>query len=160
MIGKLAPYVVVGLIQTTLILVMGTELFDVPINGHVWQLYVGASLFIGATLALGLAISTFAQTQFQAMQLGFFTMLPSILLSGFLFPFDGMPEPAQWIAQVLPLTHFNTVVRGVVLRGRRAGGPGPAAAEADASSWWRPSQSRHRGSGSAWAEVAGAGGHL
>jgi ABC-2 type transport system permease protein len=117
MIGKLAPYVLVGLIQTTLILAMGTWLFDVPINGHIWQLYVGASLFIGATLAMGLVISTFAQTQFQAMQLGFFTMLPSILLSGFLFPFDGMPRPAQWIAQVLPLTHFNTVVRGVVLRG-------------------------------------------
>jgi ABC-2 type transport system permease protein len=121
MIGKLAPYVVVGLIQTTLILLMGLLLFDVPINGQVWQLYVGASLFIGATLSLGLVISTLATTQFQAMQLGFFTMLPSILLSGFLFPFDGMPEPAQWIAQVLPLTHFNTIVRGVVLRGAELG---------------------------------------
>jgi ABC-2 type transport system permease protein len=126
MIGKLAPYVVVGLIQTTLILIMGTVLFDVPINGQIWQLYVGASLFIGATLSLGLVISTFAQTQFQAMQLGFFTMLPSILLSGFLFPFDGMPKPAQWIAQVLPLTHFNTVVRGVVLRGAELGDLAPA----------------------------------
>ena len=126
MVGKLAPYVVVGLIQTTLILAMGTWLFDVPINGHIWQLYVGASLFIGATLALGLVISTFAQTQFQAMQLGFFTMLPSILLSGFLFPFDGMPRAAQWIAQVMPLTHFNTVVRGVVLRGAELGDLAPA----------------------------------
>jgi ABC-2 type transport system permease protein len=126
MIGKLVPYVVVGLIQTTLILVMGTLLFDVPVNGQIWQLYVGASLFIGATLALGLVISTFAQTQFQAMQLGFFTMLPSILLSGFLFPFDGMPPAAQWIAQVLPLTHFNTVVRGVVLRGAQLGDLTPA----------------------------------
>jgi len=126
MVGKLAPYVVVGLIQTTLILLMGTLLFDVPVNGHIWQLYVGASLFIGATLALGLVISTFAQTQFQAMQLGFFTMLPSILLSGFLFPFDGMPKLAQWIAQALPLTHFNTVVRGVVLRGAELGDLTPA----------------------------------
>ena len=126
MVGKLAPYVVVGLIQTTLILVMGVLLFDVPVNGHVWQLYVGASLFIGATLSLGLVISTLAQTQFQAMQLGFFTMLPSILLSGFLFPFDGMPKPAQWIAQVLPLTHFNTIVRGVVLRGAELGDLAPA----------------------------------
>lgn len=126
MVGKLAPYVVVGLIQTTLILAMGTWLFDVPINGHVWQLYVGASLFIGATLAMGLVISTFAKTQFQAMQLGFFTMLPSILLSGFLFPFDGMPQPAQWIAQVLPLTHFNTVVRGVILRGAQLADLTPA----------------------------------
>jgi ABC-2 type transport system permease protein len=121
MIGKLAPYVVVGLIQTTLILLMGTLLFDVPVNGHLWQLYVGSSLFIGATLSLGLVISTLAQTQFQAMQLGFFTMLPSILLSGFLFPFDGMPKAAQIIAQVLPLTHFNTIVRGVVLRGAELG---------------------------------------
>src|SRR5262245_8088662 len=121
MVGKLAPYILVGLVQTTLILLMGTLLFDVPVNGHLWQLYVGASLFIGATLSMGLVISTLAQTQFQAMQLGFFTMLPSILLSGFLFPFDGMPEPAQWIAQVLPLTHFNTVVRGVVLRGAELG---------------------------------------
>jgi ABC-2 type transport system permease protein len=121
MIGTLAPYVVVGLIQTTLILLMGTLLFDVPVNGHLWQLYVGSSLFIGATLSLGLVISTLAQTQFQAMQLGFFTMLPSILLSGFLFPFDGMPKAAQIIAQVLPLTHFNTIVRGVVLRGAELG---------------------------------------
>ena len=117
MIGKLAPYVVVGLIQTTIILSMGVLLFDVPINGPLWQLYTGASLFIAATLALGLLISTVAQTQFQAMQLGFFTMLPSILLSGFMFPLAGMPEPAQWLAQVLPLTHFNSIVRGVVLRG-------------------------------------------
>jgi ABC-2 type transport system permease protein len=126
MVGKLAPYVVVGLIQTTLILLMGVLLFDVPVNGQIWQLYVGASLFIGATLSLGLVISTLAQTQFQAMQLGFFTMLPSILLSGFLFPFEGMPEPAQWIAQILPLTHFNTIVRGVVLRGAELGDLTPA----------------------------------
>jgi ABC-2 type transport system permease protein len=126
MVGKLAPYVVVGLIQTTLILLMGVLLFDVPVNGQIWQLYVGASLFIGATLSLGLVISTLAQTQFQAMQLGFFTMLPSILLSGFLFPFEGMPEPAQWIAQILPLTHVNTIVRGVVLRGAELGDLTPA----------------------------------
>ena len=117
MIGKLAPYVVVGLIQTTIIVFTGVLLFDVPINGAVWQLYVAASLFIAATLSMGLVISTVAQTQFQAMQLGFFTMLPSILLSGFMFPFDGMPRPAQWFAQVLPLTHFNSLVRGIVLRG-------------------------------------------
>jgi ABC-2 type transport system permease protein len=117
MVGKLAPYVVVGLVQTTIVLVTGFFLFDVPVNGSLWQLYLGSSLFIAATLALGLMISTIAQTQFQAMQLGFFTMLPSILLSGFLFPFEGMPKAAQWLAQVLPLTHFNQVIRGVVLRG-------------------------------------------
>ncbi len=117
MIGKLLPYVLVGLIQTTIIYLTGLWLFDVPSNGAVWQLYVGASLFIAATLALGLLISTFAQTQFQAMQLGFFTMLPSILLSGFMFPFEGMPVPVQAFAQILPLTHFTEIVRGVVLRG-------------------------------------------
>jgi ABC-2 type transport system permease protein len=117
MIGKLAPYIVVGLIQTTIIVAMGVWLFDVPVNGPLWQLYAGASLFIAATLAMGLLISTVAQTQFQAMQLGFFTLLPSILLSGFMFPLAGMPKPAQWLAQVLPLTHFNSIVRGVVLRG-------------------------------------------
>jgi ABC-2 type transport system permease protein len=117
MIGKLAPYVVVGLVQVTIILVTGVYLFDVPVNGNVLQLYLGASLFIGATLALGLVISTLAKTQFQAMQLGFLTLLPSILLSGFMFPFDGMPQVVQWFAQILPLTHFNDIVRGVILRG-------------------------------------------
>jgi ABC-2 type transport system permease protein len=117
MIGKLAPYVVVGLIQTTIILVTGVLLFDVPINGNVAQLYLGATLFIAATLALGLVISTLVQTQFQAMQMGFLTLLPSILLSGFLFPFDGMPPAVQKFAQILPLTHFNDIVRGVILRG-------------------------------------------
>jgi ABC-2 type transport system permease protein len=121
MIGKLAPYVVVGLIQTTIIVAAGVLLFDVPINGPLWQLYVGASLFIAAALALGLLISTVAQTQFQAMQLGFFTMLPSILLSGFMFPLAGMPRAAQWLAQLLPLTHFNSIIRGVVLRGAHLG---------------------------------------
>ncbi|MEP7245996.1 MAG: ABC transporter permease [Gammaproteobacteria bacterium] len=121
MIGKLAPYVVVGLVQTTIIIVAGVLLFDVPINGPVWQLYAGASLFIAASLALGLLISTLAQTQFQAMQLGFFTMLPSILLSGFMFPLAGMPTAARWLAQILPLTHFNSIVRGVVLRGAHLG---------------------------------------
>ena len=117
MVGKLAPYVLVGLLQTTIVLATGAVLFDVPINGSLWQLYLGASLFIAATLSLGLVVSTLARTQFQAMQLGFFTMLPSILLSGFLFPFDGMPKAAQWIAQALPLTHFNQIVRGIILRG-------------------------------------------
>jgi len=109
--------VLVGLLQTTIVLATGAVLFDVPINGSLWQLYLGASLFIAATLSLGLVVSTLARTQFQAMQLGFFTMLPSILLSGFLFPFDGMPKAAQWIAQALPLTHFNQIVRGIILRG-------------------------------------------
>lgn len=121
MVGKLLPYVLVGLIQTTIILVTGVLLFDVPFNGGVMELYLGASLFIAATLALGLLISTVTTTQFQAMQMGFMTMLPSILLSGFMFPFQGMPRAAQWLAQILPLTHFTDIVRGVVLRGASLG---------------------------------------
>ncbi len=117
MAGKLVPYVFIGLLQTTLILGVGAWLFDVPFVGRLGDLYLAAALFIAATLTLGLVISTFASTQFQAFQLAFVTMLPSILLSGFMFPFDGMPRLAQGIAQVLPLTHFNDLVRGIVLRG-------------------------------------------
>jgi ABC-2 type transport system permease protein len=117
MVGKLLPYVVIGLIQVTLILIVGKLLFDVPTVGHFLDLYAASLLFIAASLGLGLFVSTLAQTQFQAFQLAFVTMLPSILLSGFMFPFEGMPEIAQWIAQVLPLTHFNVIVRGIMLRG-------------------------------------------
>ena len=117
MTGKLLPYVAIGLVQTTLILTVGSLLFDVPVNGSLLDLYLAALLFIAATLTLGLVISTLARTQFQAFQLAFFTMLPSILLSGFMFPFDGMPKVAQWLAQLLPLTHFTDMVRGIVLRG-------------------------------------------
>ena len=121
LIGKLLPYVAIGLIQTTLILVVGGALFGVPMVGSLLDLYLGALVFIAAALALGLFISTIAQTQFQAFQMAFVTMLPSILLSGFMFPFEGMPEFAQVIAQVLPLTHFNEIIRGVVLRGATLG---------------------------------------
>lgn len=117
MAGKLLPYILVGLIQTTLILGVGKWLFDVPIAGSVLDLYLASAVFIAATLMLGLLISTLAKTQFQAVQLSFFTLLPSILLSGFVFPFDGMPRAAQWIAQILPLTHFVELVRAIVLRG-------------------------------------------
>lgn len=117
MVGKIAPYILIGLIQVTIILLAGAYLFDVPIRGSVVDLYFSALLFIAATLSLGLLISTLAKTQFQAMQLTVFTFLPSILLSGFMFPFDGMPELAQGIAEILPLTHFVRLVRGIVLRG-------------------------------------------
>jgi ABC-2 type transport system permease protein len=117
LVGKFLPYVAIGLVQTTLILLVGRWLFEVPIVGSLPQLYVAALLFVAASLALGLLVSTFAQTQFQAFQLAFMTMLPSILLSGFMFPFDGMPKFAQWIAELVPLTHFNVLVRGIVLRG-------------------------------------------
>jgi len=115
--GKLLPYIAIGLVQTTLILIVGRALFGVPLVGSLVDLYLGALVFIAAALALGLFISTIAQTQFQAFQMAFVTMLPSILLSGFMFPFEGMPEFAQAIAQVLPLTHFNEIIRGITLRG-------------------------------------------
>jgi ABC-2 type transport system permease protein len=117
MAGKLMPYVLIGLVQVTLILTVGAYIFDVPINGSLVDVYVAAALFIAATLTLGLVISTLVRTQMQAFQLSFMTLLPSILLSGFVFPFDGMPPLAQWIAQVLPLTHFVEMIRGILLRG-------------------------------------------
>jgi ABC-2 type transport system permease protein len=116
MLGKLLPYILIGLVQVTIILIVGKWLFKVPIHGSLFDLYVAAALFIAATLSLGLLISTVAQTQFQAMQLTMFTFLPSILLSGFMFPFEGMPKVAQWIAEVIPLTHFVRLARGILLR--------------------------------------------
>jgi ABC-2 type transport system permease protein len=121
MAGKLLPYVFIGLLQATLVLVVGMWIFNVPLNGSLLQFYLAASLFIASTLTLGLVISTFAVTQLQAFQLAFMTMLPSILMSGFMFPYDGMPKLAQWIAQVLPLTHFVVMVRGIILRGAPLG---------------------------------------
>lgn len=117
MVGKIWPYILIGLIQVTIVLFLGWTLFSVPVAGNLLDLYLAALLFIAASLGLGLLISTFAKTQFQAMQLTIFTFLPSILLSGFMFPFDGMPRVAQWIGQLLPLTHFVRLVRGVLLRG-------------------------------------------
>jgi ABC-2 type transport system permease protein len=117
MLAKILPYVAIGLIQVTLVLLLGKFLFQVPLRGTLMDVYLVSLLFIVANLALGLVASTIAHTQFQAMQMTFFILLPSILLSGFVFPFEGMPEPAQWIAEVLPMTHFMRLIRGVVLRG-------------------------------------------
>lgn len=117
MTAKILPYIGIGLIQVSLILGVGVLLFDVPVRGSVLDLYVASLLFIAASLSLGLMISNLVGTQFQAMQLTMFVFLPSILLSGFMFPFEGMPEPAQWLAEVFPLTHFVRLVRGIVLRG-------------------------------------------
>lgn len=117
MIGKVLPFVVIGLVQVTLIMLVGMWLFDVPINGQVRDVYLAALLFIAANLSLGLLISTQAQTQFQSMQMTIFFFLPSILLSGFMFPFDGMPRVARYLAEVLPLTHFVRLMRGIMLRG-------------------------------------------
>lgn len=117
MLGKVTPYVGIGLVQTTVVLLLGRAAFAVPVRGSLVELYAAALLLIVANLSLGLLISTQAKSQFQAMQMTFFLFLPSILLSGFMFPFDGMPRAAQWIAELLPLTHFMRLVRGVMLRG-------------------------------------------
>jgi ABC-2 type transport system permease protein len=121
MIGKVLPYIAIGLVQTTVVLLLGVWIFQVPIRGALVSVYAAALLLIAANLSLGLLISTRAKSQFQAMQMTFFVFLPSILLSGFMFPFAGMPVAAQWIAQVLPLTHFMRLIRGVMLRGADLG---------------------------------------
>lgn len=117
MIGKVLPYAAIGLLQTTLILALGIWMFDVPLRGSLLDVYIAALLLILANLAMGLLISTRARTQFQAIQITMFVFLPSILISGFMFPFAGMPDVVQWGAEVLPMTHFLRLIRGVMLRG-------------------------------------------
>ncbi len=116
MVGKVIPYIVIGMIQLALILLVGDLLFDVPMRGSLVDLYLAAGAFIAANLSLGLFISTAARTQFQAMQMTFFVLLPSILLSGFVFPFDGMPRFARFLGEILPTTHFIRLTRGIMLR--------------------------------------------
>jgi ABC-2 type transport system permease protein len=116
MIGKVTPYILIGLFQLALIVAVGRLLFDVPVRGSIVDLYVAGAAFIAAKLALGLLISTAVHTQFQAMQMTVFILMPSILLSGFMFPFDGMPVAAQYIGEVLPTTHFIRLTRGIMLR--------------------------------------------
>ena len=115
-VGKILPYIAIGLVQVTLILILGLLVFDVPVRGSLIGVYLASLAYISATLALGVLISTLAKTQFQAMQMAFFTFLPQILLSGFMFPFDGMPKAAQWLAEIFPLTHFLRLIRGIMLR--------------------------------------------
>ncbi len=116
-IGKVLPFVGIGLIQASLVLLLGKLLFNVPMRGSLAELYLAILVFICASLALGVLVSTLARSQFQAMQMAFFSFLPQILLSGFMFPFAGMPKAAQWLAELLPLTHFLRLVRGIMLRG-------------------------------------------
>ncbi|HEX9704512.1 MAG TPA: ABC transporter permease [Gemmatimonadales bacterium] len=117
MLGKIAPYVGVGLVQMSLVLIIGRFVFDVPLTGNVLLLYCLSLIFIVASLSLGLFVSTLVKTQQQAMQVSFFFVLPNILLSGFMFPRAAMPEVFQWIGAALPLTHFLKVLRGILLRG-------------------------------------------
>lgn len=116
MLGKIIPFVLVGYVQMTVVLLLGRLLFDVPVRGSLPLLYLLTFAFIVASLGMGLFISTAVRSQTQAMQLGFFFLLPNILLSGFMFPREAMPVAAQWIGLVLPLTHFLKVLRGIILK--------------------------------------------
>ncbi|MFO1223556.1 MAG: ABC transporter permease [Burkholderiaceae bacterium] len=117
MTGKIVPYIFIGLIQSTIILLAAVYLFRVPFVGSVAVLYAVTLIFIAANLTVGITVSSIALNQLQAMQLTFFYFLPTVLLSGFMFPFQGMPRWAQWIGEVLPATYFMRLVRGILLKG-------------------------------------------
>jgi ABC-2 type transport system permease protein len=117
MIGKIVPYFVIGALQTAAILGLSWLLFDITVEGSLPLLMLGTALFITANLAIGFTISTMTENQLQAMQVSFFILLPTILLSGFMFPFRGMPEWARWLGEALPATHFIRITRGVMLKG-------------------------------------------
>lgn len=117
MVGKVVPYMVVGYVQVTIALLVGVLVFGVPVRGSLTALYVMAFFYIFCYLGLGLLISTVARSQQQAMQMSFFIFLPTILLSGFMFPRAGMPEFAQWRGLVIPLTYFLEILRGIILKG-------------------------------------------
>jgi ABC-2 type transport system permease protein len=117
MLGKIVPYIIVGFVQAAMIIGIGVALFGVPILGSVTMLAVLSTLFIAANLAIGYTFSTVAQNQLQAMQMSVMYFLPNILLSGFMFPFAGMPVWAQWIGESLPLTHYLRIVRAIMLKG-------------------------------------------
>ncbi len=129
LIGKIVPYIMVGYIQVGVILLAAHFLFHIPMQGSILLLLVVALVFIAANLALGITFSTIAKNQLQAMQMTFFVFLPSILLSGFMFPFRGMPGWAQVIGEVFPLTHFLRIVRGILLKGNTLG-------EISLQLWW------------------------
>jgi ABC-2 type transport system permease protein len=120
MAGKIVPYIFVGYVQVTVILLAAKLLFSVPMVGSLALLSVALIVFIAANLAVGFTFSTLAKNQLQAMQMAFFFFLPSILLSGFMFPFRGMPQWAQWLGEILPLTHFLRILRGILLKGNTA----------------------------------------
>jgi ABC-2 type transport system permease protein len=117
MLGKIAPYIMVGFIQASLIVGTGVLLFGVPILGSLGLLAILSTLFIATNLSVGYTFSTVAQNQLQAMQMSMMFFLPNILLSGFMFPFAGMPVWAQWIGEALPLTHYIRIVRAIMLKG-------------------------------------------
>ncbi len=126
MLGKIVPFIIVGYVQITVVLVLGKLVFDVPLRGSLPFLYAVSLPFIVASLGIGLILSTFVATQSQAMQLGFLFLLPNILLSGFMFPRQAMPALAQWLGAALPLTYFLELLRGILLK------------DAGAADLWRP----------------------
>lgn len=117
MAGKIIPYVIIGFLQAALIVVTSKGLFDIPIIGSLWLLFGALVIFISCNMALGFSLSAVALNQAQALQLSMMVMLPSLLLSGFMFPFAGMPVWAQYIGNVLPATHFIAISRGILLKG-------------------------------------------
>ncbi|MHB8985943.1 MAG: ABC transporter permease [Eubacteriales bacterium] len=117
MIGKIIPYIALGYVQITVALLVGVIVFSVPIRGSILELYLLTLFFITASLGLGILISNIAKTQMQAFQMSFFVMLPSILLSGFMFPREAMPKIVQYIGNVIPLTYYLTIIRGIILKG-------------------------------------------
>ena len=121
MIGKITPNIMIGAVQSTIILVVAKFVFGVPMIGSLWLLALGLVFYITANLAVGYTFSTIAENQLQAMQMTMFFLLPAILLSGFAFPFKGMPVWAQWIGEILPATHFLRIVRGILLKGNDFG---------------------------------------
>lgn len=125
MVGKIIPYIGIGLIQVSVILLLGVLLFRIPVAGKLTAIYTVCLIFILANLTLGLTISTLARNQLAAMQMFIFLFLPSMLLSGFMFPFVAMPRIAQQLAEVLPLTHFLRIIRGIILRGESIAGVAP-----------------------------------
>jgi ABC-2 type transport system permease protein len=116
MMGKISPYVAIGILQVVLVLLSGLLLFHVPVRGSLLDLGVSSMVFIAANLTLGLLISSISSSQLQATQISFFFFLPSVLLSGFMFPFESMPRPAQWLGELLPLTHYIRNVKAILLR--------------------------------------------
>jgi ABC-2 type transport system permease protein len=117
MLGKIAPYVLLGYVQMTTVLIVGHYLFQVPLRGPLLALYAASFLFIVANLGLGLFISTLGRTQAQVTQVAFLFLLPNVLLSGFMFPREAMPDAARWVGNLLPLTHYLQLIRGIVLKG-------------------------------------------
>ena len=117
MLAKVVPYIVIGYVQVILIVAIAVAVFGLPVRGSVPLLSVALGLFIASNLAMGITFSTIARNQMQAIQMAQFTLLPSFLLSGFMFPFKGMPVWAQWAGEVLPMTHALRIVRGMLLKG-------------------------------------------